>query len=114
MRLRLHRRGRSRIRNPELPFSKGNTMLEIDLPRLYERDIDMLLQEELIFNKAVRSVFSRALNIPDHVEITRCGLSVVDTTGETDLFAVFSAGGRQGAILIENKIDAGFQPLQPE
>ena len=48
------------------------------------------------------------------VDISQCRLSVVDSTGETDLYAYFSAGGREGLLLIENKIDAEFQPLQPE
>ncbi|MET4320311.1 hypothetical protein [Bradyrhizobium sp. RT5a] len=87
---------------------------ETNLPRLYERDIDVLLQEELIFNEGVCNVFSTALGLDAPLRISECSLSVVDGTGETDLFARFQVGGKRGVFLIENKIDAAFQPTQPE
>jgi hypothetical protein len=91
--------------------------MEIDtktLPRLYERDIDVLVQEELIFNRALRGIFAKALSLNGELEIVQCELSVVDVTGETDLIADFSSGAGRGKILVENKIDAAFQPLQPQ
>jgi hypothetical protein len=84
------------------------------LPRLYERDIDVLLQEELIFNQTLRAVFATALSLNDQLRVHQCRLSVVDVTGETDLIAEFSSGTAKGKILVENKIDAAFQPLQPQ
>lgn len=87
---------------------------DVLLPRLYERDIDVLVQEELLFNESVRSLFSSALELPDSIQIDRCALSVFDSTGETDIEARFSCGEHRGALLIENKIDAAFQPTQPE
>jgi hypothetical protein len=84
-------------------------MIDGILPRLYERDIDVLLQEELIFNKALNRMLIDRLKLEDSMRVHRCDLSVVDHTGETDLFATFSIGARRGAILIENKIDASFQ-----
>jgi hypothetical protein len=87
---------------------------EVMLPRLYERDIDVLLQEELLFNEAVRDIFSNALGFKTPFRVNRCSLSVVDGTGETDLLAHFSTEHQSGALFIENKIDAAFQPTQPE
>ena len=88
---------------------------KVILPRLYERDIDVLMQEELIFNQAVCDVFSRALGLQSYFHVTQCALSVVDQTGETDLLARFTDDAdNRGVILIENKIDASFQPTQPE
>src|SRR5437879_2314709 len=87
---------------------------EVALPRLYERDIDVLLQEELIFNEAVCDVFSSALGFKAPLQVSECSLSVVDGTGETDLLARFMIDGKSGVLLIENKIDAAFQPTQPE
>lgn len=87
---------------------------EVILPRLYERDIDVLLQEELIFNEAVCNIFSSALGLNDPLQVSECSLSVVDGTGETDLLARFLVDGKSGVLLIENKIDAAFQPTQPE
>jgi hypothetical protein len=90
-------------------------MAEVLLPRLYERDIDVLLQEELIFNEVVCQLFAEALALSEPLQVHHCRLSVVDQTGETDLYAMFSLGdGKEGIILIENKIDASFQPRQPE
>ncbi|WP_164938050.1 PD-(D/E)XK nuclease family protein [Bradyrhizobium guangxiense] len=87
---------------------------DVLLPRLYERDIDVLIQEELLFNESVRYLFSKALKLPHPIQIDRCALSVSDSTGETDIYARFSCGELRGALLIENKIDAAFQPTQPE
>ena len=89
-------------------------MSELLLPRLYERDIDVLLQEELIFNARLGSIFSSALKLDPSLSVQRCRLSVVDETGETDLFVEFLLKGRPCVLLIENKIDAAFQPRQPE
>jgi hypothetical protein len=89
-------------------------MSDFILPRLYERDIDVLLQEELVFSETVRALLAEALNLASPLEVQQCGLSVVDSNGETDLFAVYSCGEQQGVLLIENKIDAEFQPFQPE
>ena len=73
---------------------------------MYERDIDVLMQEELIFNDAVCDVFARALGIQSRLHVTQCALSVVDLTGETDLLARFTdEGDNRGVLLIENKID---------
>jgi len=87
---------------------------EVVLPRLYERDIDVLLQEELIFNEAVCDIFASALGLKAPLQVIECSLSVVDGTGETDLLARFLVDGKSGVLLIENKIDAAFQPMQPE
>lgn len=87
---------------------------EVVLPRLYERDIDVLLQEELIFNEAVCGIFSSALGFNAPLQVSQCSLSVVDGTGETDLLARYTVDDKSGVLLIENKIDAAFQPTQPE
>ncbi|MER8650976.1 hypothetical protein [Mesorhizobium sp. M0586] len=84
------------------------------LPRLYERDIDVLLQEELLFNSSVRRLVAEALKLPQVMDVQDCQLSVVDHSGETDVMVTFSVGSRRCALLIENKIDASFQPRQPE
>ena len=70
-----------------------------DLPRLYERDIDVLLQEELLFNSAVRSLFARSLAIEEELKVERCRLSVVDVIGETDVHAAISVGSVSGHLL---------------
>src|SRR5665213_3232323 len=84
------------------------------LPRLYERDMDVLLQEELIFNQTLALTFGNALGLSDPLRVHDCRLSVTDQTGETDVFALYHSGNLQVVMMIENKIDAGFQPGQPE
>jgi len=84
------------------------------LPRLHERDIDVLLQEELIFNETVALAFAKALGFTQPLRVHDCRLSVVDQTGETDVFALFEIDGKRGVLLVENKIDAAFMPRQPE
>jgi hypothetical protein len=87
---------------------------QIKLPRLYERDIDVLLQEELLFSEAVCAVFSCALGFRSPLRVSQCSLSYVDKTGETDLLAHYDVDDVSGILLIENKIDAAFQPKQAE
>ncbi len=84
------------------------------LSRLYERDIDVLLQEDLIFSEPLCQLVSRSLNFHEQLRVTQCRLSVVNSTGETDLFAYLDLTERAGILLIENKIDVKFQPRQPE
>ncbi|MBA8907488.1 PD-(D/E)XK nuclease family protein [Aminobacter ciceronei] len=84
------------------------------LPRLYERDIDVLLQEELLFNSGVQNLFTRALDLYGFVRFVDCRLSVFDQSGETDVLTAIEMDGQKGVLLIENKIDASFQPRQAE
>jgi hypothetical protein len=100
--------------NPAAAPKRADELAAVLLPRLYERDIDVLLQEELIFNPAVALLFAKALGFDQPLLVRDCRLSVVDNTGETDVFALFEVEGRKGVLLIENKIDAGFMPRQPE
>lgn len=73
-----------------------------------------MVQEELIFNDAVRALFANELRIDAEMDVQQCALSVNESTGETDLLANYSCNDHEGILLIENKIDAEFQLLQPE
>lgn len=87
---------------------------EIPLPRLYERDIDVLLREEFLFGRPVQSLFLDALKLPRSAQFLSSRLSVVDETGETDILLDLQLGEERVTLLIENKIDAAFQLRQPE
>lgn len=80
-----------------------------------ERDIDLLLLEELSVSEEFREWFSsRVLDSCEYQSSVGVWHSVVDASlGESDLIFVYSSksGGRV-AILIENKIDAPPQPDQ--
>lgn len=84
------------------------------LPRLYERDVDVLVQEELLFNREVFRLFIEALGLNEETQVSGCRLSVVDERGETDILVSIEFGSKRGLLQIENKIDAAFQPTQPE
>lgn len=82
-----------------------------------ERDIDLLLLEEFQSSLSFQEWFvAQVLGQSSH--IGRCVAtrrSVTQFTGESDLEIVFSdIAGAQTRLLIENKVNAGLQPLQAE
>ena len=89
-----------------------NTM--IILPDVCERDIDLLLLEEFVATSEFRSWFLKQLELDQTASFLDISRSVFTKNGETDLDLSFQ--GKQGIIkiLIENKVDAAFQPDQPE
>lgn len=80
-----------------------------------ERDVDLLLLEELSVSEKFREWFSNLVSGSSEYQ-SKVGVwhSVVDASlGESDLVFVFaSKAGERVAILIENKIDASPQPDQ--
>lgn len=80
-----------------------------------ERDIDLLVLEELHVSEPFRvwlaeKVFGRAVRLESFVGAWH---SVTHVTGESDLEVDFiDAEGCHRRLLIENKIDANFQPAQ--
>lgn len=82
-----------------------------------ERDIDLLLLEELVASSPFRAWFLErcAIDDPKLVRFLGADRSVTHTTGESDLEVRFEdAGGCSVVVLIENKIGAALQPLQAE
>ena len=91
-------------------------MLEINfLESVTERDVDLLILEELSVSEKFRKMLS-TLTFGETVYSTYIGAwhSVgSDNLGETDLLFIFEAmNGLETAILIENKIDAAPMPEQ--
>ncbi len=87
-------------------------------PLLYvsERDIDLLLLEELTVSRSFGLWFARqgGLDVSGQAELVGAWHSVSDATlGESDLLAVWrEPNGHKAALLIEDKIDACAQPEQ--
>jgi hypothetical protein len=100
---------------------------------IQEQHIDFLLEEEFACNQAflhfflkeARTNFIAPLNHPDHTaplmpcETWSCKAvrSATTSVGETDVLIIYKpaqAHGLRVAILIEDKIRAGFQDDQPE
>ena len=89
----------------------------LHIPGVSERDLDLLLVEEFIASSDFCAWFLSQIgsNALSHVKLASVKKSVTDTTGESDVEARFE--DEQGAalvLLIENKINAGFQPQQAE
>jgi hypothetical protein len=82
-----------------------------------ERDIDLLLLEEMMASASFRTWFvaHSAIDEPNLVRLLGAERSVTHTTGESDLEIRFEdADGSTVVMLIENKIGAALQPLQAE
>jgi len=82
-----------------------------------ERDIDLLLLEEFQASPSFQKWFV-AQAIGSEISIGACVealRSVTHSTGESDLEVTFAtADGVRTRIMIENKINAGLQPLQAQ
>jgi len=89
-------------------------MLRIDLRGVTERDIDLLLLEELIASSDFREWFQSQLAIDPAQSLESAARSVVTSTGESDLEVTFCRDGCRTRVLVENKIDAPLQPRQAE
>jgi hypothetical protein len=83
--------------------------------RKYERDIDLLLAEEFAVSPAFAAWFLTYTGFAAaNARVVDVYVSKSDNGGESDLVVVFedAADGSRFALLIEDKIDAPFQPDQ--
>jgi hypothetical protein len=94
----------------------GKDLLPVEA--IYERDIDMLLLEELNVNAGFVDWLVSQLQLPLCTAEAKAFKSISDSTlsecgaGETDLLLSYTAGKEQVLVLIENKVDAVFMPNQ--
>jgi hypothetical protein len=96
--------------NPEIPFDPAR-----------ERDIDLLIMEELVCSPEFLRAFLAAagFTVPNEgvdSSALKVRHSVVDAGGETDLLVELPLGGSEKGlrVYIENKVRAQFQPQQLE
>ena len=91
------------------------------LDRVRERDLDILLAAHLTASEAFRAfVLCHACGEACPHALLSCRVSVATDTGETDLLLLVrleepaggEAGQRRLALMLENKINAAFQPEQ--
>ena len=83
--------------------------------RVRERDLDVLLLAHLTTSEAFRAlVMQHASGKKLPHTVLRCQVSVGTDAGETDLLLVvrLDPGARRLALMLEDKIDAAFQPEQ--
>lgn len=89
-------------------------MTQIELRGVTERDVDLLLLEELVISSDFREWFGEQLGFGSLPVLDRAERSVNTSTGESDLELSYSIDARRIRVLIENKIDAPLQPRQAE
>lgn len=78
---------------------------------VYERDMDLLIAEEISCSKQFLHLFLDVLGIQD-ASVDNVHLSKSDEDGETDITVVLDIAGKKHGLLIEDKIDATAQPDQ--
>lgn len=85
----------------------------LPIESIQERDIDLLLLEELSTNFEFCSWFASELNLPQFSEIRGAWRSFSNFgLGETDILFSYISDAKQIFVLVENKLDAIFQPDQ--
>ena len=90
--------------------------MRVNVSGVCERDVDLLLLEELQSSPPFQERFAtNALGLSLLGRCVSVNRSVTESSGESDLEATFlSEAGDLRRILIENKVNAGFQPRQAE
>ena len=83
---------------------------------LAERDIDLLLLEELVVSPAFLRHFLSLAEIQEVEQfvVSRAERSATDSIGESDLLLRLISPAGPRMVLVENKIAAAFQPRQAE
>lgn len=89
--------------------------LSLPVESVRERDIDFLLVEEFLSSDSFITFFTQTLNLPHCDELIGVQRSINDfALGETDVLVEYISDGTRIGLLIENKLDAIFQPQQAE
>ena len=82
---------------------------------IQERDIDLILLEELTTDNAFSEWFVKELNLPTLTYANGAWHSISDFgLGETDILFSYKSDNKNIFVLIENKLDASFQNEQYE
>lgn len=89
-------------------------MLEIS--GISERDVDLVILEELSVSPRFRERFLAAIGLPPRASLVveKAVRSATDSIGESDLLVRMTDDERTIALFIENKVFAAFQPDQAE
>jgi len=86
----------------------------IVIPDVCERDIDLLLLEEFVASADFRSWFLSQIGVEETASLAAACRSVKTVSGESDLELALQGSVGAVKVLIENKVDAAFQPNQPQ
>ena len=90
-----------------------HTILPVE--SILERDVDLILLEELITDNSFCEWFVNELNLPKFLSVNGAWRSISDFgLGETDILFSYNSEDSKIFVLIENKLDASFQEAQYE
>jgi hypothetical protein len=82
---------------------------------ILERDVDLILLEELITDNSFCEWFVNELNLPRFLSVNGAWRSILGFgLGETDILFSYNSEDSKIFVLIENKLDASFQEAQYE
>jgi hypothetical protein len=90
------------------------TAKRINIPWVAERDVDMLLFEEISSSPTFLKWFLAQIKISGPARLISAACTVRTTNGESDLEVTVQYAERIYRILVEDKIGAAFQPRQSE
>ncbi|MCV6599594.1 MAG: hypothetical protein OIF36_03850 [Alphaproteobacteria bacterium] len=105
------------IENPNLKRSEDIMENVNFIETVRERDMDLLIMEEIFSSEEFRTFLLSKFDLSsDNVNFWGCWHSVMDNElGETDVLVGFKTlESKRIVIMLENKIDVSFQPMQPE
>jgi len=86
----------------------------ISFSAVTERDVDLLIVEELASDSGFREWFLSEVGLSGPFELIEIAHSVSDSSGESDIEVTVGCGTDKVLVLIEDKIDAPLQPRQAE
>lgn len=86
--------------------------VEIALSDVCERDIDLLVLEEVATSHAFSAWFQAQIGLSGAGRLSQASRSVRTSNGESDLELCYTADAGPIVVLIENKVDAAFQDQQ--
>src|SRR2546430_9780849 len=89
-------------------------MVELSFSAISERDIDLLVLEALATCDGFARWFLARVGFDTDARLVRVAHSVGTASGETDIELTIEMHRAVHRILVENKLDAAFQPRQPE
>tara|TARA_R110001592_G_scaffold363293_2_gene683368 strand:+ start:1185 stop:2120 length:936 start_codon:yes stop_codon:yes gene_type:complete len=96
-----------------MPIQQVHKSSILPIESIQERDIDLLLLEELSCNFAFADWLTQEAGLPKLKVINRAWKSISEFgLGETDILFDYSSEHKRVYLLIENKIDANFQNEQ--
>lgn len=86
--------------------------VEIQLKKIYEHDMDLLILEQFAADKGFARLFLAKLGLDDDYTVSKLIHSYADANGESDITIILQYPDEKVAILIEDKIDAVTMPEQ--